>query len=471
MVRQLLDRVESESGRIVLEDGFGQALTGKQLGQNIRKSAFFWENLCGSGGHHIGMLADGGVLWFTAFLGVIASGNVAAICNPNMSDEDIRAFLRRSDAEFVLCDGAAEDFKQLAGGVPPLSLSFAIGEREGTVAARDPEETIMLLSSSGTSGTRKIVELSDQNMRVYGETIRGDLDFSKGLLIPLPMYHIGGVAAVLQRLLDGYRVVMSLPRTMGRDIRQKNVAKAIMTPSMVQYLLRSPKLLGGVEGKQAMEEICCTGAMIPPKVGEGLNRYGIALSAIYGMTETAGAVSRMESSYREGASGQVCPYNEVKIEQGEILIRGGNVMKGYYKDPAETAKTIKDGWICTGDLGRLDEDGYLYVTGRKKNIIILSNGENVNPEELEGKLGRCPRITECRVYGENDALCAEIYTEEDGTPFAEREKMIRAWMKELNKTLPSTHRLIKLDIKDTELEKTDTGKIRRTQAEVCEEKI
>ena len=146
------------------------------------------------------------------------------------------------------------------------------------------------------------------------------------------------------------------------------------------------------------------------------------------------------------------------------LVRGDIVMKGYYKMPEETAEALKDGWMHTGDLGRFDENGFLYITGRKKNLIILANGENVSPEELENDLYKIPLIGEVVVMGQPQGLIAHVYPDETETkkmsPDVIKEK-IRKEVDKYNKKQPSYRRIIDVVMRDEPFPKTTTRKIKR----------
>ena len=135
-------------------------------------------------------------------------------------------------------------------------------------------------------------------------------------------------------------------------------------------------------------------------------------------------------------------------------------MKGYYKNPEATAEAICDGWFHTGDLGRIDADGYLYVTGRRKNIIVLSNGENVSPEVLEDKLYACPLVDECVVYADGEEIAANIFSVAAAADETKAEE-IRAFVKQLNRTLPRVEQIQKLNLSAEELPKNSTGKLLR----------
>ena len=160
--------------------------------------------------------------------------------------------------------------------------------------------------------------------------------------------------------------------------------------------------------------------------------------------------------------GLAVPGVEVKVDspnsegEGELLVRGDIVMMGYYNNPEATENAFSDGWFKTGDIGRVDEDGFIYITGRRKNIIILSNGKNVYPEEIEAVILGVDGVDECLVYGKNDMLCAEVYT-----TVPEEKDRIKRDIQALNDTLPSQKHIRNISFRDTEFEKTTTKKIKR----------
>ena len=150
-------------------------------------------------------------------------------------------------------------------------------------------------------------------------------------------------------------------------------------------------------------------------------------------------------------------YDDASIEiiDDEICARHWGNMLGYYNDEEETAKVLKDGLIYTGDLGYVDDEGYVFITGRKKNLIILSGGENVSPEEIERHLYKNAKVKECKVYEENDRIHAGIYCEE-----AYRDE-IQSYVNQLNKEMPLYKRISKVVFQNEEFEKTALGKMKR----------
>jgi len=210
-----------------------------------------------------------------------------------------------------------------------------------------------------------------------------------------------------------------------------------------------------------LEWMLVGGAPISEDCMRGLSSFGMDVLPGYGTTECSPAVSTSKlGAHRAYSAGQVMDCNEVKIdEHGEILVRGDNVFKSYYKDEQATAEAFtQDGWYKTGDLGKLDEDGYLYITGRVKNLIILSNGKNISPELLEQKLIEIAYVKEVLVFAEDDKIAAEVFLDEEMPEGAEK---LEADIAQLNRQLPSYQRIAKTRVRDTEFPKTTTKKIKR----------
>ena len=183
------------------------------------------------------------------------------------------------------------------------------------------------------------------------------------------------------------------------------------------------------------------------------------ITQVYGMTETCGdgIINYEQDEKHIRAVGKPDDHAEYKLDEtGEICIRGGCVMLGYYKDPEATAEVLDaDGWFHTGDLARVDEDGFYYITGRKKNIIILDNGENVSPEELENLLSKCEAVKECIVREKGKKICAVIYCGEAD------QQTVRDFITETNRTLPLYKRMSAVEFSTEPLPRTGTGKLMR----------
>ncbi|MEI6132987.1 MAG: AMP-binding protein [Bacillota bacterium] len=263
-----------------------------------------------------------------------------------------------------------------------------------------------------------------------------------------------------------------LLHTVGKDIRRKLFAPVHES----------------VGGKLRL--VISGAAAIDPKVAMGFEAIGVTVRQGYGLTESSPilTVNQMDR-FRHASIGLEMPGIEIKIDNpdvhgiGEIIARGGNIMLGYYKNPEATANVLRDGWLYTGDLGYVDKDGFYYITGRQKNVIVTKNGKNIFPEEVEAYLTKSPFIAECMVYGVEgkDAhgkpdgetyVNASIFPDFDvlSERFAgqalgadELRKLIKAEVTHVNKMMPLYKRISDFDVRETEFEKTTTRKIKRHQ--------
>jgi len=226
------------------------------------------------------------------------------------------------------------------------------------------------------------------------------------------------------------------------------------------------------------------GAAPDPKVAKGLRELGFNFVQGYGLTETSPivALNRLYS-FKDNAAGLPLPGLDIKINNpneagiGEIYIKGSSVMLGYYKNQKLTDEAFDDGWFKTGDIGYFDEDGFLHINGRQKNVIISKSGENVFPEEIEDILNRNPFVQESMVYGEQDEkhteiIAVQIVTDAEAfIEYSEKNKVkitpelvndiIGEAVKETNKELPAFKQIRKFYVRDSEFEKTTTQKIKR----------
>ena len=219
-----------------------------------------------------------------------------------------------------------------------------------------------------------------------------------------------------------------------------------------------------VFGKQ-FHTIFSGGAYLNPAYLKTFQRYGITILQGYGMTECSPVIStNLSWESKVGSVGKLLPNCEAKTVDEELWIKGSSVMMGYYHMPEQTEDTLEDGWLKTGDLGYVDEDGFVFLTGRKKNLIITPNGENISPEEIENKLGENRLVQEVLVRDSEGVIEAEIYPDYEYAA----KKRIKEIQKELQKIIdsynekaPTYKRVFKLKVREVEFEKNTTKKIKR----------
>ena len=381
------------------------------------------------------------------------------------------------------------------------------------------EDDAAILFTSGTTGTSKGVLLSQANIVAAINGSISMLDFSEDevLVSVLPIHHtyemtcgiltpltVGCVVCIndsLKYLVKNFKLfrpttlilvpqfVTTVYKRIWDSAQKSGKDKKLKTGINISNALRRVKIditktlfadvcaaFGG-----RLRKVVCGGAALSADYVRGFEELGINLVQGYGITECAPLISVCPFHWKKYSSvGLAIPGLEVKIvkeneadREGEITVRGANVMRGYYNDPEKTAEVLtEDGWFSTGDIGYVDEDGFIYITGRKKNIIILDNGKNVFPEELEEYVYRSPLVAECVVAGKvlesgETVICAYIYpnfdkAKEMGFEAIEQIKNeLKAFVQELNKTLPLFKQIRSVEIRRTEFDKTTTKKIKR----------
>ena len=367
--------------------------------------------------------------------------------------------------------------------------------------------------TSGTTGLSKGVMLTHKN--IISNTI-GALNnvqvFNTSVLI-LPIHHTFGLTAgVLSMLHAGTCIcINSSIKRIASDLKDYKPEHLFLVPLYVETLYKkiwqtakstnkekllrrvcklSDTLLAlGIDLRKhlfknvieafggELKLIVCGGAPLDPKYIKGFRSFGINVLNGYGITECSPIVAvNRNKYYRDGSVGTVLSCCKVKLHdlnednEGEILVSGDCVMKGYFRNEKETKNAFLEGWFKTGDIGKMDEDGFLLITGRAKNMIILSNGKNIYPEELEMLLLNIPNVIDALVYSDRDeqgkeiSIVAELYLDEEYTkdkPLDNIKKEISSEINLINKALPAYKNISEFRIRKTEFQKTTTKKIIR----------
>ena len=275
----------------------------------------------------------------------------------------------------------------------------------------------------------------------------------------LPLFHLGTFICLFVWACKGWALNLSADiRDFYRDLGLMHSDAIAVAPMLMEAIYKDVK-----RGRRArlngIWNPCGSSAMFDGAMLAELAQQGMMITQVYGMTETCGdgIINYEQDEKHIRAVGKPDDHAEYKLDEtGEICIRGGCVMLGYYKDPEATAEVLDaDGWFHTGDLARVDEDGFYYITGRKKNIIILDNGENVSPEELENLLSKCEAVKECIVREKGKKICAVIYCGEAD------QQTVRDFITETNRTLPLYKRMSAVEFSTEPLPRTGTGKLLR----------
>ncbi len=460
---------------------------------------------------HIALIGDNSYEWIVAYFAIVNSGSVVVPLDKQLPVEDVAKLLKKSDASAIIYSDAYSDVEEIEG-VEHIALeNFAdntakgqsivnAGNTEFSDCVIDGDKMCAIVFTSGTTSEPKGVMLTQHNL------MKDAIISSKNLLVPegtvclLPLYHtFGFMAGVLCQMLRGYPVFINtslrnvlsdikfaqprhvavVPMLLGvfykqiwANVEKSGKTKLFKTMIKVSNALLKVKIdLRPILFKQVidafggrLEMLITGGSAMDERLVQGFRDIGIKIINGYGITECSPIVSTMRNEHFSPSSvGAIHPGVDARVVDGEIQLKGETVFSGYYKDPVATAAAFDGEWFKTGDLGEIDEDGLLYITGRLKNLIILSNGKNVAPEELEAKLiENIDEINEVVVYECNDKIAAEIYPNED---IENAEEIIKAKIVEVNRTLPSFKQIASTKFRDTEFPKTTTKKIKRNYAE------
>ena len=435
-----------------------------QFAKDILTAAgYFKENkICNQ---HIALLAPNSYEWLVAFFAVFATGNTAILLNPDLPPELLQQQCEHADVSLICAENilASEVFAD--GSLDWVSFAQLKTADALSVEAfydYEPNDTVIMMFTSGTTGKSKAVEYSADNVQSYLENLLEIMVLPDKMLLVVPLYHILGLMATLFRLINLQTVCIGRGmRYLIADIPVLNPSYISMVPSVMDSLVKLLKHSKTDEQRQRyignqLERISVGGAGVKPELCRYMLQLGIQIQSAYGMSETTGTgTCCFLNENNIGTIGKPYGRTKLRIADGEILIKSPSVMKGYYKDPEETAKVIVDGWLHTGDMGYCDEDGYYYITGRKKNVIILSNGENVNPEEIEAKFGECEDIEECLVYSDGKGICADIFTKDQAS--------VKSFVKAYNESMPFYRQVYKINYTEEPLPKTGSGKIKRKE--------
>ena len=455
---------------------------------------------------HVAIISKSSYEYIVSMTGVIISGNVAVPVAPDSTVEDVSAIVNDADVTAVLYEPEfADKLEALKALCPAVTHTLNLGSTEdfetiyrdysetSPYAAlsdirMDPAACSLIIYTSGTTGDKKGVMLSSDalvgNMmfKPYSDIVnRRDV-----ILSVLPLYHIfcfvtdylgplkngnelclnGNMRDLFKNLLifrpNQMRVVPMLAGALLGRIRAVQAKRPDLTPKEA-----AAEVTGG-----NLDMMLSGGAYLDPALCRAFDAMGIFLRQGYGMSESGCKITVPDFDTSVDCVGRVMNIVDVRIKDGEVQVDTPCRMIGYYKRPEETAAMFtEDGWLKTGDIGYLGEGRQLFITGRLKNLIIRSNGENVSPEGIENRYKASPLVSEVLVYAENDAIVAEVYPNAENAEkagVADIKAALEELTDKLNETAALSHTVAKLIVRDTPLPKTAMGKIIRKRDEAKE---
>ena len=451
---------------------------------------------------HIAIIGESSVNWIASYLAVVTGNNIAVPLDALLPVEDLIDLLNRSHAKVLFLSPKLIDLAEVAlkncpelkqiwllsdsyeqfvphakiGTIPEL---MNLGNNNTKIPTSDPASLATIIFTSGTTGKSKGVMLTQKNLYDNVENVHYEVDPGCVMMSVLPIHH---AYCLVMDWLKGFSLgsIVCINDSFMHMVRNMSIFKPevmLMVPLMIESIYKrisatpdapveliKNKVFGG-----NLRIIFTGGAHLDPFYIDEYAKYGVEILEGYGMSECSPVITtNTPECHKPGSIGRPLDNVEIKIEDGEILVRGTSVMRGYYEMPEETAQAFTDGWLHTGDKGYIDEDGYLFINGRVKNLIIMSNGENISPEEIENKIALNPLVAEVIIAGNNTGLTAHIYPDQDvierrGLSDADVQTTLQEFIDSYNSAQPSYRHITSLIVRNKPFIRNTTGKIKRTQ--------
>jgi len=464
-------------------------------------------------GARVAIVAENRPEWCAFYLGTLMVGAVAVPIDMRLTPGEIKNILAHSESELVVCSNETEGaVREAAEGLDVKTLNIDTHSFDKTAEEVRYEDAsggdlASLLYTSGTTGVPKAVMLTHGNLCSDAEAV-GEVNIigaGDNVLSALPLHHtysfmctfvlplslgasvtypagLKGPEIVEAARATGVTLVIAVPLML--ELMRDRILTGIREFSgpLVRASLFIVKFLGWLRRKSGINIaryvfgrrlggrfrfFASGGARLEPAVMKDLEALGFTVVEGYGLTETSPIIAFNPIDRRKpGSVGRPVKGAEIRIltpsegGEGEVALRGPMLMQGYYKTPEATASAIRDGWFSSGDLGRIDEEGYLFITGRAKEVIVLGSGKNVYPEDVEKLYSEIPLIRELCVLGTSGRLHAVIVPEPQGAG-ENLEEALRNEIKNLSEGIASHMRIMGYTLTDGPLPRTPLGKLRR----------
>jgi len=421
-----------------------KAFSYREFNERSNRWAHAFADLGVKKGDRVGLLLMNCNEFLEAYFGLAKMGVVLVLLNWRLAPPELEYICKDSGLKNLIY---GEEFTQAVEAIKPrlkVKNYVCVGQQAPSWAkeasfitqysATEPklagggDDPAVIMYTSGTTGRPKGAVLTHNNFFWASTTILATLDFRLGdrVLVVMPLFHIGALIFSISDVHKGCTTVLMKafePLKMLETIQKERIDAFLAVPTMLHLMAQVPNFAQYMSG---VRWLLSGAAPVPVPLIQTYMQHGIKIQQVYGLTETTGpaaAINPEKAIEKAGSTGLPFFHNEIRVvdekgadvatgQVGEVLVKAPHVMKKYWKNPQATAETIKEGWLYTGDLARVDEEGYIYIVDRKKDMII-SGGENIYPAEVENVLYAHPKIMEVAVIGQSDetwgeAVCAVV---------------------------------------------------------------
>ncbi|UWE04314.1 class I adenylate-forming enzyme family protein [Laceyella sacchari] len=438
-IGKLLDARAALSPRLEALVSHGERITFQEYKEKVNQLANYLLDLHVEPGDRVAFICKNTYAFPIIYLAAVKIGAIAVPINTRLKPAEVRYIVEDCQAKILFYD---EEFREALTSLPPCVekvIRAAVGEEMDEhfksifeiASTKEPAATVtewdtaMIIYTSGTTGQPKGVMCTHAN--VYAAGIANvntlDLRFADRFLFVTPLFHISGMMFIVNALIRGITLVMApnfTPSQLWELIDEEKINNMMSVPAMLPFMLEMLKTID--KDLFSLRGIVCGGSRVPERLIREFDDLGFSIIQVYGATEYTGAITyflpemdlnRCHSAGKgvyltqikilDPLTGQECPTGEV----GEIVVRSDSVFAGYWNNQEETDKVLKNGWYYTKDVGKLDEDGYLYVIDRLRDMVICG-GEKVFPAQVEDVIQQLDGVAEVAVVGVKDAVWGEL---------------------------------------------------------------
>jgi len=372
-------------------------------------------------GDRVALLAQNSLEFAVAAHAIPRAGAIFLPLNARLKPEEVARQLQHAGARVLLCHAptrdAAREAASLAGLPAPLPLPFTRDVPLGDlVTSHDPSAVHSIMYTSGTTGAPRAAMLTFGNFWASAAGSAYNLGVQTGdrWLACMPLFHVGGLSILLRSAIYGTTAIIH-PRFDEREVNRALREDGVTIVSVVSTMLQRMLDADGEDYPAALRVVMVGGGPAPEALLHRALERGLPVVQTYGLTEATSQVATLspaDALRKLGSAGKPLVTTELRVdagagEPGEILVRGATVTPGYFGDPEATARALRDGWFHTGDIGRLDDEGYLYVFDRRDDLIV-TGGENVYPAEVEAVLMTHPAVIQAAVVGLPDERWGQV---------------------------------------------------------------